>query len=166
MSKSLAVIIFFVLTQFAAAEEITAEKKRIIDEMLALTGALKAGEMLGTAVTDQMINAMAQQNTNIDARTIEVLKDEVGKIMHDEFIANGFINEVSYEVYHKYFSTAELKEMLAFYKTPTGKKMASLLPRVTQESMMAGQRRGQTLGPIIQQRLRARFEKEGITLGK
>lgn len=68
---------------------------------------------------------------------------------------------MSYVLYHKYFTTAELKEMVLFYKTPTGKKVTSVLPQVTQEGMLAGQKHGQSLGPVIEKRLKARFKKEG-----
>ena len=144
------------------AEELTEEKKQVIDEMLEITGALKVGEMMGTATANQMITALSQQQKEVDPKMVAIIQDEVGKIMHEEFIANGFIHKISYEIYHKYFTTMELKEMVAFYKTPTGAKMAALLPQVTQEAMLAGQKHGQTLGPKIQQRLTARLEKEGF----
>jgi len=162
MIKILSVIVLITFTQFSFSGEITEEKKRVIDEMLEITGALEVGEMMGTAVANQMITAMSQQQEKLDPKVVAILKDEVGKIMHDEFIANGFVNEIAYTIYHKHFTTAELKEMVGFYKTPTGSKMAALLPQVTQESMVAGQQHGQSLGPIIQKRLMARFEKEGI----
>lgn len=162
MIKVLSIIALLTFTQLSFSQEITAEKKHVIDEMLEITGALEVGEMMGTAVANQMITAMSQQQGNIDSKVVAILKDEVGKIMHDEYIANGFINEMSYTIYDKHFTTTELKEMVAFYKTPTGSKMATLLPQVTQEAMVAGQQHGQSLGPIIQKRLMARFEKEGI----
>ncbi len=162
MIKIILTLTAFAFSQVLFAEELTNEKKLVIDEMLKITGALEVGEMMGTAVSNQMIAAMSQQQKNLDSKVIAIVQDEIGKIMHDEFIANGFLNKVSYTIYHKYFTIAELKEMVAFYKTPTGRKMASLLPKVTQEGMLAGQEHGQSLGPIIQKRLLARFEKEGI----
>lgn len=161
MIKVLSMIALLAFTPLSYSNEITTEKKRVIDEMLEITGALKVGEIMGNAVANQMITAMSQQK-NLDPKIISIIKDEIGKIMHDEFVANGFVNEMSYTIYHKYFTTAELKEMVAFYKTPTGSKMAALLPQVTQEAMVAGQQHGQSLGPIIQKRLMDRFEKEGI----
>ena len=151
-----------IMSPLALSEELTDKKKQVIDEMLEITGALKMGEMMGAAVANQMITAMAQQQGEIDPKIASILQDEMSRIMHDEFIANGFITEMSYEIYHKYFSTSELEEMVAFYKTPTGNKMATLMPQVAQEGMLAGQKHGQSLGPVIQARLRARFDKEGI----
>jgi len=162
MFKIISIFALLLITQFSYADEITKEKKLVIDEMLELTGALKTGEMMGKAITDQMITAMSKQQKNLDPKIVEIVRDEVGKIMHEEFIANRFTNEMSYRIYHKYFTTAELIEIVAFYKSPTGSKLASLTPKITQEAMIAGQQHGLSLGPVIQKRLRVRFEKEGI----
>ena len=162
MGKFLLGFYLVLLSFFSIAEEITDEKKRVIDEMLEITGALEIGEMMGNAVADQMISALAQQGQNMDQRVVAIVKDEVSKIMHDEFIANGFIHNMSYRIYHKYFTTDELKQVVMFYKTPAGSKMAMYLPQVTQEAMIAGQQHGASLGPIIEYRLMARFRREGI----
>ena len=162
MGKLLLGFYLVLLSFISIAEEITDEKKRVIDEMLEITGALEIGEMMGTAVADQMISALAQQDQNMDARVVGIIKDEISKIMHDEFIANGFIHDMSYRIYHKYFTTDELKQVVMFYKTPAGSKMATYLPQVTQEAMIAGQQHGASLGPVIESRLMARFRKEGI----
>lgn len=162
MFKIISIVTLLLFSQFLHAAEITKEDKVVIDEMLQITGAYKIAEMMGTAVSNQMITAMSQQHKDLDPRVKGIVQDEIGKIMHDEFIANGFLKETSYRIYHKYFTTAELKEIVAFYKTPTGKKLTTLLPKITQEGMLAGQQHGQSLGPVIRQRLMARFEKEGI----
>ena len=162
MKKRLALLFLIVMSHQSFAEELTGEKKRVIDEMLEITGALEIGKQMGTAVANQMLAVMAQQNEELSPQIVAIIQDEIGKIMHDEFVANGFVNEMSYTIYHKHFSLNELKEMVAFYKTPTGSKMASLLPQITHEGMMAGQKHGESLGPKIQKRLMARFEQEGI----
>jgi len=163
MIKPISFLTLMIFSLCCFAEEIISDdKKRVIDEMLEITGALEVSELMGVAVSNQMIEALSAQKGNIEPRVVKIIQDEVGKIMHDEFVANGFINEMSYEIYHKYFTTSELEEVVAFYKTPTGAKMASLLPQITQEGMEAGNKHGMSLGPLIQQRLTERFESEGI----
>jgi hypothetical protein len=41
--------------------------------------------------------------------------------------------------YDRYFEESELKELLAFYRTPTGKKAVSVLPAIMHEGMEATQ---------------------------
>ena len=162
MIRAFLFVLIMIFSHSSHSEELTEDKKRVIDELLEITGALEVGEMMGNAVAGQMIQVMSQQGKGIDQKVVAILKDEIGKIMHEEFIANRFMHEISYSIYHKYFSTNELKEVVAFYKTSTGSKMAKLLPQITQESMVAGQQRGASLGPLIQARLAERFKKEGI----
>ena len=146
----------------AAAEELTEAKKQVIDELLEVTGALEVGEIMGNAVSAEMISLLMQQQGQVEPALVSIIQDEVNSIMHEQFIANGFINEMSYELYHKYFTLEELTEVVAFYKTPTGRKIADKLPQLTQESMLAGQRHAESLGPLIQQRLLARLQAEGM----
>jgi hypothetical protein len=43
-------------------------------------------------------------------------------------------------LYARHFSPEEMKQMAAFYRTPTGQKVAQLMPQITLESMQTGQR--------------------------
>ena len=162
MLKILPFLTLIIFSQLSYSAEISSEKRRVIDEMLEITGALEIADMMATAVTDQMIAALAQQKKDLDPRAIPVLQDEVRKFMYDEFIASGFMAQMSYEIYDKYFTIEDLRTMLDFYKTPVGIKVVTTLPQVTQEAMIAGQQHGVSLGPAIQSRLKARFEEEGL----
>jgi hypothetical protein len=144
------------------ASELSKEDKKVIDELLEITGAIKIGEMMSVAVSNEFINAMAQQNKKISPKVVKIVQDEIGKFMSEQFVENGFIYNLSYDIYPKYFTINEIKEMVDFYKTPTGKKVASVMPQLAQESMIAGQRHGQSLIPKLQERLKKRLEAEGV----
>lgn len=47
------------------------------------------------------------------------------------------------DLYTRNFTEAELRELIAFYQTPTGKKLVALSPRFSQARMDIGQRRMQ-----------------------
>jgi hypothetical protein len=69
-----------------------------------------------------------------------------------------------YPIYHKYLTLDETKGLIQFYKTPLGKKAISVMPKMTQEGMAAGQIWGQSMGQKIQQRLSVRFKNEGLEI--
>ena len=71
-----------------------------------------------------------------------------------------------YPVYHKYLTLEEIKGLVRFYKTPLGRKTISVMPRMTQECMKAGQVWGQSFGAKLDQRVFDRFKKEGIRIDK
>jgi len=72
--------------------------------------------------------------------------------------------EVMATIYARNFSAAELAEVAAFYRTPTGQKMLEKLPSLTQESMLAGQRFGQSLAREFEIRVKDELRKKGHNL--
>ena len=146
------------------AEELTAEKKLALKELMEITGAAKMGEMFGAMFVQQMTAALKQRDPDIDPRAYTVLDEEITKLMHEEFVEKESLQKLMYPIYHKYLSLAETRELIRFYKTPVGKKAISVMPLMAQEGMQAGQVWGQSLEPEIERRIAARFEKEGITL--
>lgn len=161
MVKVIAVALVLAFSQLSVADDLTDEKKGVIDEMLEITGALKIAELMGNAVADQTLGVLAKTQ-KIEPNVVAAIRDETNKIMHEEFIESRFMHEMSYEIYHKYFSTDELKDVVAFYKTPTGRKMTKHLPQITQEAMLAGQQHAISIQPKIERRLAARLKEEGI----
>ena len=49
-------------------------------------------------------------------------------------------------VYDRHFSDDELRQLIAFYQTPIGKKSAQVLPQVMSEAQQAGAEWGKQLG--------------------
>ena len=45
------------------------------------------------------------------------------------------IEDVSVELYDKYFTEGEIKDLIVFYKSPTGKKTIDVLPKMFAESI-------------------------------
>jgi len=62
----------------------------------------------------------------------------------------------SAQLYAERFSAKELKELLAFYKTPLGRKLASKLPELMGEA-------GKKVSSVIPERLPAALQRHGLT---
>ncbi|GHU20973.1 hypothetical protein FACS1894164_00060 [Spirochaetia bacterium] len=56
-------------------------------------------------------------------------------------------------LYDHFFSHEEIKDMIAFYESPTGRKLIEVQPEMTQRSMSFGQAWGQRLGQQIVEEL-------------
>jgi uncharacterized protein len=92
---------------------------------------------------------------------LSILPTEVAAIF-DENI--GTLKEEMIPLYHKYFTGAEVKEMIRFYSTDLGQKTIKVMPNLMQEGMAVGQRWGQSLGPKINQRVVARLRQRGVKI--
>lgn len=68
---------------------------------------------------------------------------EIGELMEEVYAETT-------KVQMEYFTHAELKEILAFYETPVGKKFKEKTPIVTEKSMEYSQKMQYKLMPIMQ----------------
>lgn len=64
-------------------------------------------------------------------------------------------------IYARNFTASELKDLTAFYRTPTGQKLVDKQPIVAQEGMMAGQKFAQSAAGDMQQRMIEELRKRG-----
>ncbi len=70
---------------------------------------------------------LAQQAKRIGQRVRELFmqKIDLGKLLED----------ISYVAYDKYFNEEQLKDLIAFYRSPTGKRTVEVMPALFAESM-------------------------------
>lgn len=145
----------------AFAEELTAEKRADIEQLLEMTGALSVGKQMSGAVVQQMMQFLRKARPDIPQRVLDVLPEEIDGVINDNM---GAFRDLTVPLYHKYFTGAEVKEMIRFYSTPLGKKTIETMPALLNEGFEVGQKWGQSLGPSIQARVQARLKKEGYDL--
>ena len=126
-------------------QEDTALQKDI-RELLVLTGSAE----MGIQVMGQMISYFKE--------SYQAAPDEFWNQFMDQFQADDLINLIL-PIYEKHYTHQDIKDLIAFYKTPIGKKSIEVLPNITQESMTAGQQWGAELGEKIVNELK----KEGYT---
>ncbi len=156
---SLLVAIPFAFTTADAKDDYEA----LVDEILEVTGALEIGAQMSQFVVAQMTQALKTGGADLPDEAYVALEDEVNKTI-DRAIASGSFGELMYPIYRKHLGESDLKAMIDFYRTPSGKKIAAAIPLMAQEGMMAGQIWGQSLGPSIAERVEQRLKDEGFEL--
>ncbi len=114
----------------------TIPKTEKIKTLLEVTGSGK----IGMQVVTQMIAAFKENYSNIS--------DEFWNEFAKEIKPDDLVNLII-PVYEKYYTEDDIDQMIAFYKTPVGKKMIEVLPKVSQESMAVGQAWGKDLGEKV-----------------
>lgn len=143
------------------SEELSPEKRADIERLLDMTGAMALSTQMASAVTTQLFQAIKKARPDIPARVLDALP----AVVQATFEANvGSLKEATIPIYHKHFSASEIKEIIQFYSTDLGKKTIRLMPVLMQESMLAGQRWGESLGPEIERRVKAQLKNEGVKI--
>jgi uncharacterized protein len=119
-----------VLAPALAEEAIPAAKLAQAEELIRISG---ADAIMGSAdaMSDMMVEQVQKNVPGIDSEAVETLK----KIVHEEYAKSApQMLEDAGRIYARHFSAAELNDMIAFYKTPTGKRMVAETPILMRES--------------------------------
>ena len=118
-------------------------KEDDIRHLLQITG---AGD-LAAQTMDAMEKSMRPLITN--ALPPGDYREQLVELFFQKFRAKrdaGQLVELIIPVYDKYYSDEEIKALTQFYETPVGRKMLTVLPKVSAESQAAGARWGQQAG--------------------
>ena len=98
---------------------------------------------------DMMLAAQVQSNPSI-APLMPKMKEFFAKYMSWKSLQEDFVG-----IYQKAFTEAEFKELLAFYKTPIGRKSLQQMPKLMEQGAMIGSQRVQQHMAELQQMLTA-----------
>jgi len=166
--KHLIIIISLLLplSWLSKAEELTAEKTERIDILLDKTGATKVSQLIANQFIRLANSKIRQNNPDIDPKVFTIVTEEVNDEIAAEINEKNAVKEMLYPIYHKHLTLTDINEIIAFYETPLGKKFLAIMPKVSNEGMIAARDWARTLAPRIQHRLEARFLQEGIQFKK
>jgi uncharacterized protein len=129
----------------AHAEE--TQKQKDIRKLLKITG---SGE-LGTQVMHQMVGSMKKAMPQVPEK---FWGDFMKEVRTEELV------DLIVPIYDRNLSQDDVKELIKFYETPTGKKFVSVLPKITQESMVVGEKWGRELAERVVKKLQAQEKKK------
>lgn len=101
-----------------------------------------------TKIADQIID----QIFTVYEKTIPSVPKEFWKQARIEMKADDFV-EIIVPIYAKHYTREDIKGLIAFYKTPLGKKVIDKQGLIAQESMAAGMSYGQGISKKIISRI-------------
>jgi hypothetical protein len=146
----------------AAADNLTPEKTNDIKRLIEMTGGTNIAKQFSSAITQQLVQMLKSAKANIPDSALQAMEKDITTLITDNVSAPGGLVDQVVPIYDKYLTHPEVKELLAFYQTPLGTKVRSVLPQITQESMHAGQQWAQKLGPEIDKRVEDALKREGL----
>jgi TonB family protein len=139
------------------------EEKLHISELLRISGATSFAKILPSMLTTHIVSILRTSNPAIPASSFAIISEEANKAFSESIDAPGGLMELYSELYHKYFSDDEIKQMLAFYASPIGQKSVAVLPLLAKESLAIGQRMGEKLAPVVVRRIQERIASQGAS---
>jgi hypothetical protein len=103
---------------------------------------------------DQMLEMQVKQNPAIGP-----FKDEMKKFL-SKYMSWSTMKGDMVKIYAAEFTEPELKELLAFYQTPLGKKTVAKMPKLMAKGAELGQQRVQEHLPELQKAIQERATKK------
>lgn len=163
MLKKLALTIFLLTCALSAAASAqtaaVSEKQAAIKELVFLiNGDNKMEEIMNQMVPqiqaqqDAALKSTLDERTDLTANERKSLEDSFAddrkfsvKRLMDKMLQkldyNELISEIAYSVYDKYYTLEELRDLTAFYKSPTGQKTLKMMAPIMVDMMQAMQER-------------------------
>ena len=134
------------------------ERLAAAKELLEVTGAAK-GFAIGLTAMREPLEQMALQANPGKEREISKVFDLAFERMRER---TKEVLDLVLPLYAERFSVDELKEVTAFYQSPTGAKFIAAQPQIVQQSMTIGQTWGRRIGEEVQSDLNAELESRGL----
>jgi len=126
--------------------------------------ALKGGAAMFDPLIPGVIESVKNQFIPTNPQLTKPLTD-VATVLHKEYAAKrSEILDLVSQIYAKHFTEAELKDIVAFYKTPAGKKMVAQEPAAIKDSLDAAQQWANDFSDVVLQRFRTEMQKKGFKL--
>lgn len=130
-------LLFFLILAVSASAQ---SKQDDIMELLELTDSAN--------MSSQVIQMLIPQYQSM----LPEVPHEYWEGMMDEFNGDELV-QLIIPIYERNFTQKEIRDLITFYKSETGRRFVELQPQIMQESMEAGQKWGAELAQRIQQRL-------------
>jgi uncharacterized protein len=148
------------VTDAARAQQPTPAALALAKELVVLKG--------GGAMFDPLIPGVIQRVKQTFVPTNPQLMGPLNQVadqLNKEYAAKraDVLNEVA-KIYAEHFTEAELKEILAFYKSPAGRKMIAEEPKAVDQSLKAAQDWAVKFSEVVLQRFRLEMKKKGYDL--
>ncbi len=141
----------------AAAQQPSASAVATAKELIAVKGAGAIYKPLVSGVIERAKTVFLQTNPMLGKDLTEVAAK-----LHADYAGRGVEVEDDFaRIYASRFNEQELKDALAFYKTPLGKKLIAEEPAILDQSMKNAQNWANKLSEEIIGKMRAEMKKRG-----
>jgi len=138
----------------------SAAQVQLAKDIIDASGAARAFDPVVPSVMQQAYGGFVQQNPDLQKQLLETMNT----LRPDYEKRQPELVNIMAQTYAAHFTEAELKELLTFYRSPTGKKLTTELPVVLEESFTKARDWGSKLSTEIQGRVREEMKKKGFTI--
>jgi hypothetical protein len=116
---------------FAAHSAPSAKQKELIDQLVTLTHLDENVRFLMDAMLERMGTTMNEKSSDEQKKDF----DRYRQLVREKIDYRQIVREIYVPLYAKYLTEQELADVVAFYKSPTGQKVVTVLPAIARDAM-------------------------------
>jgi hypothetical protein len=121
-------------------------------------------QLIHEVLTQSHVVDLMLQTMEMSAPAQRAANPQIPAAFWDRFLGavrerRGELESLIVPIYDRHFTTDELRQLLAFYRSPIGQKMLTEQPAIARDAMDAGRVWGQQLGMEIGQQMAAEAKK-------
>ena len=139
----------------ASADALTA-KHQDTEKLMELVGTRRILRQLFDQDIDAQIAAMRRARPDVPDQFWDDFTEEFKRQASPDELMKAIL-----PIYDKHFSHQEIRQLIAFYESPLGRKISTTLPEIQSESLEAGRAWGEQLGDRMNARLKQRLAEKG-----
>lgn len=145
--KKILIIAFLSLTSLFCFGQNDTEYKSALQKLMAISGSEKSYQV----AIEQMMATLKQQKSDVPDTFWTEIETEFKKSAMTELL------DLLLPVYQKHLTLADVKEITAFYETPSGKKFAEKTPLILNDSMVVGREWGMMIGKRVVDKIKEKY---------
>jgi uncharacterized protein len=161
MLKRVLLIAILIAAPWADAVPMDQGKHRDIEKLVEMTGTIQNAMAVLDRMLPQMIEVIRKANPEIPQQVLDALANDGKEEFHK---ALPELIEPMISIYDANYSADEVRQLLAFYQSPLGRKMIARMPEITQQSIAVGNAWGASAGERVAARIRASAKQKGYDL--
>ena len=136
-----------------ASPEATAAARELVETMRAADQFKTIMPLLMRQLKPMITQGRPEIERDFDSILPQIMAAAEGRM-------NEFVGGVA-ALYATHFNADELRQITAFYKAPVGQKFLQVLPKVMQDSMVLGQKFGESIAGDMRGRMIEELRKRG-----
>ena len=141
--------------QAAPSSDVRADIERLMELMGAYDNDVI--EQMGSVMAEQAARMIGAEDPEAIERCTEIALQAVGEMLSD-----GDFREEMNAIYAKHLSHEDIRQMIAFYETPAGRKSIEVTPELAESMLQATMRWIAKVNPVIQERVTSQLREEGL----
>ena len=124
--------------------------ERDVRRLIELTGLVEKE----LASFDPLMESLKKQTPQVSDEVWAEIREEFRKSFNREAIIKMYV-----PIYARHFSAVEVRQLIAFYASPVGKRLVAETPLIESEAFFKGMERGMSLGERLRELLKSKGYK-------